>query len=71
MPPIPKSLEVTLRALALYAKGLSQSKVSSVLKQKNFKASKSTIGNKLRAVLNEKAFEHKAVIKPRHKLVER
>lgn len=66
-----RSMEVTLRALALHAQGLSQSQISAVLKRQKLKASKTTIGNKLREVLSGHSFKPKAVMKRPHKLNDR
>lgn len=68
---VSRSMEVTLRALALHAQGMSQSKISAALKKRNLRASKTTIGNKLRDVLSGRAFKPKATRKRSHKLNDR
>ena len=65
------AMEVTLQALALYARGLSQSQISAALKKRKLKASKTTVGNKLREVLSGRAFDRRATIKMAHKLNDR
>lgn len=68
---VSRSIEVTLRALALYAQGKSQSQISAALKKKKLKASKTTVGNKLRDVLSGHAFKPKAIRKRPYKLNDR
>ena len=68
---VSRSMEMTLRALALHASGISQSQIAMELKKRKLKASKTTVGNKLREVLSGRAFQPKATIKRPHKLNDR
>lgn len=63
MAPLSRSMEVTLRALVLHAQGTSQARISCILKKKGFRASKTTIGNKLRGALSGSIFAQKTVRK--------
>jgi DDE superfamily endonuclease/Transposase len=52
MPDVPKKTQFLLHCLALHAKGYSHSAISAELSKKGFRASKTTVGNKLRWVLS-------------------
>src|ERR1700759_29837 len=63
-----KTVECTLRALALYALGHSYANISVILKRLKFKASKTTVANKITGVLSGSLFKPKSVRKTNIKL---
>src|ERR1700759_2771750 len=68
MKSLPKGIELILRILALFATGLSQSNISVALRKLGYKACKTTVGNKLRAVFSGSLFKPKAVKKSTNKI---